>query len=65
MTQCVPVQVVPLLDSLKPFLQEQVKEPAVLVQTWSQLWVPLKHSLISEGTVLFSNVYVHCYLNAL
>ena len=37
--------------SVCPLLQEQVKEPAVLVQTWAQLWDLDVHSFISEGTI--------------
>ena len=43
-----------------PLLQEHVKEPAVLVQTWVQLCDPDVHSFISENgyiLVLFGHTY--------
>ena len=42
----------PSAASVYPLLQEQVKEPAVLVQTWVQLWDPDVHSFISKKIII-------------
>ena len=44
-----PMQERPSAASVYPLLQEHVKEPAVLVQTWVQLSDFNAHSSISEG----------------
>ena len=43
----IPRHVPPLLASVYPARQEQVKEPGVLEQDWSQLLLPTEHSSIS------------------